>query len=196
MAARRLVETALNAGTTDNVGVVVVDPQLRGFEGEARSSSKGSELRAPAPPPHAYDHADMTGEASNRESEADEPIDGEASDDDAYEGGLTGAVQLTVATDDDQLLTAATDDDQFEATLGGDLTWKKPKESTVQGCTCEGEEWTYSPWEDDYQGSTDEYRATTSNQQNELDLCEIDDFDWVCWYGYEYYVWNLSLIHI
>ena len=49
--------------------------------------------------------------------------DGEASDDDAYEGGLTGAVQLTVATDDDQLLTAATDDDQFEATLGGDLTW-------------------------------------------------------------------------
>ena len=75
--------------------------------------------------------------------------DGEASDDDAYEGGLTGAVQLTVATDDDQLLTAATDDDQFEATLGGDLTWKKPKESTVQGCTCEGEEWTYSPWGDD-----------------------------------------------
>ena len=71
--------------------------------------------------------------------------DGEASDDDAYEGGLTGAVQLTVATDDDQLLTAATDDDQFEATLGGDLTWKKPKESTVQGCTCEGEEWVYSP---------------------------------------------------
>ena len=28
--------------------------------------------------------------------------DGEASDDDAYEGGLTAAVQLTVATDDDQ----------------------------------------------------------------------------------------------
>ena len=41
--------------------------------------------------------------------------DGEASDDDAYEGGLTGAVQLTVATDDDQLLTAATDDDLREA---------------------------------------------------------------------------------
>ena len=57
--------------------------------------------------------------------------DGEASDDDAYEGGLTGAVQLTVATDDDQLLTAATDDDQFEATLGGDLTWKKPKLALV-----------------------------------------------------------------
>ena len=82
--------------------------------------------------------------------------DGEASDDDAYEGGLTGAVQLTVATDDDQLLTAATDDDQFEATLGGDLTWKKPKESTVQGCTCEGEEWVYSPVKEE-----DEARRTT-----------------------------------
>ena len=118
--------------------------------------------------------------------------DGEASDDDAYEGGLTGAVQLTVATDDDQLLTAVTDDDQFEATLGGDLTWKKPKESTVQGCTCEGEEWTYSPWEDDYQGSTDGYRATTEAQQDFLDLCSMDEWEgsWYCLYGYESYVWD------
>ena len=118
--------------------------------------------------------------------------DGEASDDDAYEGGLTGAVQLTVATDEDQLLTAVTDDDQFEATLGGDLTWKKPKESTVQGCTCEGEEWTYSPWEDDYQGSTDGYRATTEAQQDFLDLCSMDEWEgsWYCLYGYESYVWD------
>ena len=116
--------------------------------------------------------------------------DGEASDDDAYEGGLTGAVQLTVATDDDQLLTAVTDDDQFEATLGGDVTWKKPKESTVQGCTCEGEEWTYSPWEDDYQGSTDGYRATT--EEDFLDLCSMDEWEgtWYCLYGYESYVWD------
>ena len=120
--------------------------------------------------------------------------DGEASDDDAYEGGLTGAVQLTVATDDDQLLTAVTDDDQFEATLGGDLTWKKPKESTVQGCTCEGEEWTYSPWEDDYQGSTDGYRATTEAQQDFLDLCSMDEWEgsWYCLYGYESYVFSIE----
>ena len=34
----------------------------------------------------------------------------------------------------------------FAAELEGDLAWKAPKESTVQGCTCKGE-WTYSPWE-------------------------------------------------
>ena len=34
-----------------------------------------------------------------------------------------------------------------------------------------------SPWEDDYQGSTDEYRATTSDQQEAIDICEIDDFE-------------------
>ena len=115
--------------------------------------------------------------------------DGEASDDDAYEGGLTGAVQLTVATDDDQLLTAVTDDDQFEATLGGDVTWKKTKESTMQGCTCEGEEWTYSPWGNDYQGSTGNYRPTTEDQQDELDVCEIDEV-WGCLYGQENYIWD------
>ena len=109
--------------------------------------------------------------------------DGEASDDDAYEGGLTGAVQLTVATDDDQLLTAATDDDQFEATLGGEVTWKKPKESTVQGCTCEGEEWVYSPVkEEDEDEDEEDYtlRAGRCYKQDDMSyIYSSDDSSWV-----------------
>ena len=108
--------------------------------------------------------------------------DGEASDDDAYEGGLTGAVQLTVATDDDQLLTAATDDDQFEATLGGDLTWKKPKESTVQGCTCEGEEWVYSPVKEEDEDEEDYMLREGRCYQYNYDMSEIysdEDWSWV-----------------
>ena len=67
----------------------------------------------------------------------------------------------------------------------------------MQGCTCEGEEWTYSPWEDDYQGSTDGFRSTTEDQQDELDVCEIDEWarEWYCWYGYEYYVWDYGYMY-
>ena len=114
-------------------------------------------------------------------------MDGSA-DNEAYAGVVTGAMELHIA---------AAGDDAFGAELGGDLAWKRPKESTVQGCTCEGEEWTYSPWGDDYQGSTDEYRATTEDQQDELDVCEIDEWarEWYCWYGYEYYVWDYGYMY-
>jgi len=97
-------------------------------------------------------------------------MDGSAKSE-AYEGYLTGAMELQMA---------AAGDDAFAAELEGDLAWKVPRESTVQGCTCHD------------QGSTDEYRATTEDQQDELDVCEIDEWarEWYCWYGSESYVWN------
>ena len=68
-------------------------------------------------------------------------------------------------------------DDAFAAELKGDLAWKRPKEPRCRGARAEAEEWTYSPWGNDYQGSkgAEGERATTSDQQDELDVCEIDD---------------------
>ena len=47
------------------------------------------DIEAPPPAADEDDDADMTGEASNRESEPDEPIDGEASDDELVDGAAS-----------------------------------------------------------------------------------------------------------
>ena len=47
------------------------------------------DIEAPPPAADEDDDADMTGEASNRESEPDEPIDGEASDDEPVDGAAS-----------------------------------------------------------------------------------------------------------
>ena len=54
-----------------------------------RDAMDVDDIEAPPPAADEDDDADMTGEASNRESEPDEPIDGEASDDEPVDGAAS-----------------------------------------------------------------------------------------------------------
>ena len=96
---------------------------------------------------------------------------GEASDDNGYEGSMDGAVQLTVLADGEN---------ELAATLGGDWGWKKPKESTVQGCTCEGEEWVYSPVKEEDEDEED-YTLREGRCYKYYDISEIHSTDYLSW---------------
>ena len=96
---------------------------------------------------------------------------GEASDDNAYEGSMDGAVQLTILADGEN---------ELAVDIGGDWGWKKPKESTVQGCTCEGEEWVYSPGEPEDEDEED-YTLREGRCYKYDDMSQIRSDEYSSW---------------
>ena len=86
---------------------------------------------------------------------------------------MDGAVQLTVLADGDN---------ELAVDIGGDWGWKKPKESTVQGCTCEGEEWVYSPVKEEDEDEEDYTLREGRCYKYNYDMSEIqsdEDWSWV-----------------
>ena len=99
-------------------------------------------------------------------------IEGSADLSEGNEGRLTGAMELHIAVEGD---------DAFAAELGGDAAWTPPEESTVQGCTCTGEEWVYSPVKEEDEDEEDyTLRAGRCYKQDDMSyIYSSDDSSWV-----------------